>query len=75
MQRLRVENDQLRDENEQVRNENLRLRNQLENMHWDGPRMKHGHEEWPGQTLDGMVPPPPIAPAAPVAPLPPRAVK
>lgn len=59
----------LRVEVEQLRNENLRLKNEVESMHWDAMRMKHpGHEEWPGQSLDGLVPPPPTAPVAPMAP-------
>jgi hypothetical protein len=75
MRQLRVENEQLKNENEAVKIENSRLRHQLESRNWDGIRMNHGHEDWPGQTLDGMVPPPPIAPVAPAAPLPPRALK
>lgn len=56
----------LRTENEALRNENLRLRNELDNH-----RLTHPHlvelehkDEWPGTALDGLPPPPPVAPRA-----------
>ena len=59
MKRLRVENEELK-------NENLRLKNELDNHRRHHPQvidLDHQHD-WPGTALDGLPPPPPVAPRA-----------